>query len=273
MYDAYLPEVIECAAEAGRRIMAIYSTGFSVKQKRDQSPLTDADLASQACILDRLRSLTPDIPILAEEAEETPYRERAAWRRFWLVDPLDGTKEFVKRNGEFTINIGLVEDGKPVLGVVHAPALALTYFACAGSMAFKQEHAYPAVAIHARRYLNNAPIVAISRSHANEHVEAFLGALRAEQGEPRILRMGSALKMCLVAEGTADVYPRLGPTSEWDTAAAQCIVEAAGGRITNETRNALVYNKPSVLNPWFLAAGAGGFDWWRYVQKVSGAGD
>lgn len=271
VYAAYLPEIVECAAEAGRRIMKIYSGGFSVTHKRDHSPLTDADLASQAYILDRLHRLDPDIPVLAEEAEETPYEARRAWARVWLVDPLDGTKEFVKRNGEFTINIGLVENGKTVLGVVHAPALGLTYFAAKGGGAYKQEGAR-AVAVHARRYPGHDPVVAISRSHANVHVERFLAGVRSQEGEPHILRMGSALKMCLVAEGAADVYPRLGPTSEWDTAAAQCIVEAAGGSITDGTRRALAYNKASLLNPWFLAAGAGTVDWWRYAASASAAG-
>ncbi len=260
-YCKYLEQVRNVAQEAGERILDVYGRDFGVSEKRDGSPLTEADQAAHHAIVSGLARLTPDIPVLSEESAEIAYEERAKWRRFWLVDPLDGTKEFINRNDEFTVNIALIEEGWPSMGVVHVPALGLTYFACRGQRAFKQKNAEAPEPIQARAYRGGKPMVVASRSHAGAKLADYL----ANVGSHDIVSMGSSLKFCLVAEGAADVYPRLGPTSEWDTAAAQCVVEVAGGRVTDFSNRRLTYNKQSLLNPWFVVAGAGDFDWTEFL--------
>lgn len=260
----HLEAVREIAHVAGRRILDVYERDFEVEQKEDRSPLTEADRAAHEIITTQLQLLTPDIPVLSEESAKQSYEMRAGWKRFWLVDPLDGTKEFISRNGEFTVNIALIEGQRPVLGVVYVPVPALTYFACVGQGASKQKGECAMEAIHARRYAGGKPMIVASRSHAGPETRAFLQNL----GEHDVVSMGSALKFCLVAEGTADVYPRLGPTMEWDTAAAQCVVEAAGGRVTDLNRRPLAYNKPSLLNPSFLVSSAGDYDWYRHLPTL-----
>jgi 3'(2'), 5'-bisphosphate nucleotidase len=259
-----LPAVCDIARDAGRAILDVYEGDFSVEQKEDRSPLTEADSAANEIICAKLAALAPGVPILSEELAKVDHEKRKDWQRFWLVDPLDGTKEFINRNGEFTVNIALVDGNRPVLGVVYVPATGLTYFAAAGRGAFKQKGGQVAQAIQARRFGGGKPIVVASRSHAGPETETFLRNL----GEHDVVSMGSALKFCLVAEGTADVYPRLGPTMEWDTAAAQCVVEAAGGRVTDLQRQPLVYNKPSLLNPFFMVIGAGDYDWYRHLPAL-----
>jgi 3'(2'), 5'-bisphosphate nucleotidase len=257
----YLDDAITIAVDAGHRILEIYRRDFGVVEKGDGSPLTEADRAAHEAIVARLAKLTPGIPVLSEESSKLDYAERAKWPRFWLVDPLDGTKEFIKRNGEFTVNIALVENGRAVLGVVHVPVTAVSYSACAGLGAFKQQGAVAPQPIRARAFRGGKAVVVASRSHAGKHIEGFLKNI----GDHDVVSMGSALKLCLVADGTADVYPRLGPTMEWDTAAAQCVVEAAGGSVTDMHAKPLRYNKPSLLNPWFMVSGAGGHDWHRQL--------
>ena len=260
----HLEAVREIAHAAGRRILDVYERDFEVEQKDDRSPLTEADRAAHEIITTQLQRLTPGIPVLSEESVKVSYEKRAGWKRFWLVDPLDGTKEFINRNGEFTVNIALIDGFRPVLGVVYVPLPALTYFACAGQGASKQKGDSAMETIHARRYEGGKPMIVASRSHAGPETEAFLKNV----GEHDVVSLGSALKFCLVAEGTADVYPRLGPTMEWDTAAAQCVVEAAGGRVTDLNRKPLAYNKPSLLNPSFLVSGAGDYDWYRHLPTL-----
>ncbi len=262
----YLGQAKAIAEDAGERILSVYQRRFTVSEKQDGSPLTEADHAAHALITARLRALTPDIPVLSEESAAVGYEERAAWTRLWLVDPLDGTKEFVKRNDEFTVNIALIENCQPVLGVVLAPALRVVYWACRGQGAFKQASGGAHQPIHARRYAGGKATVAVSRSHPGERLAGFLQSVARRQGPPETLAMGSALKMCLVAEGMVDVYARFGPTSEWDTAAAQCVVAQAGGRLTDFEGHALAYNKPSLLNPWFVASGAGDYDWVSHLN-------
>jgi 3'(2'), 5'-bisphosphate nucleotidase len=261
----YLDALRAIASAAGRRILAVYQRDFEVAYKDDDSPLTEADRLAHAVIVERLRALTPGLPILSEESSETDYAARAGWQRFWLVDPLDGTKEFIKRNGEFTVNIALIENGRPVLGVVHVPVRGETYSACAGVGAFLQKGVAAPEPIHARRYRGTRPTVVASRSHAGKETEEFLKSI----GEHDVTSLGSSLKFCLVAAGQADVYPRLGPTMEWDTAAAQCLVEQAGGRVTDVHGHALRYNKPDLHNPWFIVSGASDCDWSRHVTRTS----
>jgi len=252
----------QIARRAGDAILEIYQQDFAVEEKDDASPLTQADLASHRLITTALAELTPGIPILSEESTFVPWETRRTWRRYWLIDPLDGTREFVKRNGEFTVNIALIEDHQPVLGVVHAPVLEATWYGGRGQGAWKQERGNRPDPIHAAATCGSPVRVAGSRSHAGESLERFLEKL----GEYRILSMGSSIKLCLVAEGSADIYPRLGPTSEWDTAAAQAVVEAAGGRVTDTHLEPLRYNrKESLLNPHFLVFGDESVDWTAFL--------
>lgn len=238
------------ARAAGAAIMDIYSSGdFGETSKSDNSPLTLADLASHNVIVEGLRKLAPHYPVLSEEAADISYAERSRWNLFWLVDPLDGTKEFVKRNGEFTVNIALVENGVPVLGVVYAPALDVCYSAACGSGAFVQRGDSPAQSIRAEAHAADTALrVVASRSHSDARTAALLQKL----GNHECISMGSSLKLCLVAEAAAHFYPRLGPTMEWDTAAAHAVVIEAGGMVCDIEERALRYNKEDMHNPEFL---------------------
>jgi 3'(2'), 5'-bisphosphate nucleotidase len=247
------------ARTAGHAIMHIYAGDFAVERKEDNSPLTAADLAAHRAILDGLAVITPQIPVLSEEsAEQVPWNVRRDWARYWLVDPLDGTREFVKRNGEFTVNIALIENGEPTLGVVFAPVLDEMYFAWRGGHACMEtaQH-YTPIAIHTRPRATPL-VVAGSRSHADPRMLTALERIGAHE----LIALGSSLKFCRAAEGRADLYVRYGLTSEWDTAAGQCVLEQAGGGVTRLDGSALRYNsKESLLNPDFLAFGDTGVDW------------
>ncbi len=263
MLKELLPHTVQIAREAGDRILESYATEFDVETKSDESPLTAADLASHRCIIDGLGKLEVDFPVLSEESREQPFAERADWNPYWLVDPLDGTKEFVNRNGEFTVNIALIRDHAPVLGVVHVPVTGVTYFAAADHGAFKQEGDAAPVAIRVHDQ-PRTPRVVGSRSHRGELVDAYLAKL----GEHEMVAMGSSLKFCVVAEGGADVYPRLGLTSEWDTAAAHAVVNAAGGRVVQLDGRDLDYNaKEDILNPHFIVLGNPTREWLDYLPS------
>ncbi len=263
------PELIEriilLAEEAGAAILDVYENGdMDVKTKEDDSPLTRADIAANSIIVEGLGAITGEVPILSEESRDVPHAERSYWQTFFLVDPLDGTKEFIKKNGEFTVNIALVEDTRAVLGVVHAPVLGVTYYGCEGEGSFKRDMKKEGddVAISVTPYVSGPLKVVASRSHRGDELDAFL----AKVGESECISKGSSLKLCLVAEGSAHLYPRLGPTMEWDTAAAQCVVECAGGMVTDLERRPLKYNKKELLNPFFMvSAKEGGFEWWKYL--------
>ena len=246
----YMQQVVDIAHRAGAAIMEVYRSGDTGEtSKADNSPLTLADLAAHQTIVEALTKLTPEIPILSEEAANIPYTERAQWKRYWLVDPLDGTKEFIKRNGEFTVNIALIENGEPVMGVVYAPVLDVCYYGARGAGAVVQRGNAAANPITVKPHTAGAPIkVVASRSHSDARTEALLKQL----GDHQCISMGSSLKLCLVAEGAAHFYPRLGPTMEWDTAAAHAVVNAAGGIVCNMTGKALHYNKEDLHNPEFL---------------------
>ena len=258
---------VEIAREAGSKILQIYNTEFDVEHKDDKSPLTNADMASHHTIVDALSGLTPDIPVLSEESAKLPFDERSQWSIYWLVDPLDGTREFVKRNGEFTVNIALIDNHKSVLGVIHVPVLDIDYFAYAGGGAFKAEHGGSPQNISVKKLDSDRLTVAGSRSHGSEEMQKYMSRLSASYAEVDMMSMGSSLKFCLVAEGKADLYPRLGLTSEWDTAAAQCIVEQAGGHVTKTDMSELLYNtKDSLLNPFFFVFGDDRKDWSNYLD-------
>ena len=256
-----LEQVVEIAGRASEEILAVYNTDFSVEQKGDLSPLTEADLAANTVITAGLARLQPPMPVLSEESAKRPFSERKSWPRYWLVDPLDGTREFVKRNGEFTVNIALIDNHEPILGVVWVPVTGVCYAACKGFGALKIEPDGQRRVMKTRPFSVDQIAVVGSRSHSNDATRAYVERL----GEVEMIGIGSSLKICLVAEGRADVYPRFGPTSEWDTAAAHCVVEQAGGRLTDTALEPLLYNaKESVLNPFFLVVGDGSHDWGQY---------
>lgn len=254
-----LPELCQIAKQAGEAILAIYnddSVSGEVDYKSDNSPLTLADRAAHEVIARELAALTPDIPLLSEEGKEIEYAERSGWKQFWLVDPLDGTKEFVKRNGEFTVNIALIEEGASVLGVVYIPVSGETYYASKGQGAhFVAPGASPvAISSTAFSMTDSGLRLVCSRSHLSPEVEAYVKQFTA----PETVSMGSSLKFMLIANGSADIYPRLAPTMEWDTGAAQIVVEEAGGAVIDqETGAPLRYNKEILRNPHFIAFGAG----------------
>lgn len=246
------------ARRAGAAILEIYAGSFAVETKSDNSPLTAADMASHKLIVAGLRELTPDIPVLSEESKGIAWDVRRGWARYWLVDPLDGTREFVKRNGEFTVNIALIEHHVPVLGVVLIPVTGELYYGIAGEGAFLESAPGALPQPIATRAAAPIPVVAGSRSHGNERQVAMLDNL----GDHTLVPVGSSIKFCMVARGDADLYLRLGATSEWDTAAAQCVLEQAGGAVLDLDGEPLRYNtKESLLNPEFLALGDGSIDW------------
>jgi 3'(2'), 5'-bisphosphate nucleotidase len=261
--------VAALARRAGAEILRVYSGAFAVQTKADGSPLTQADRASHDTIVAGLAALTPGVPVVSEESSAAAFEERRGWPHFWLVDPLDGTREFVKRNGEFTVNIALIAGTEPVLGVVHTPVWNLTHYAAAGTGAFRAQGEAVPEPLRVRDYRGGPATVVASRSHGSAAVAEFLARLKAAQGDYTTLELGSALKVCLVAEGAADVYPRLGPTWEWDTAAAQCVLEVAGGRLHDLEGRRLRCNTPTLLNPWFIASGAGDYDWLALARGLA----
>lgn len=263
-----LAQVVTIARAAGAEIMDVYAGEFEVETKHDGSPLTQADQRADAIIHAQLQSLDPNIPILSEESPPAVHTQRRKWKRYWLVDPLDGTKGFVKRSGEFTVNIALIEENRAVLGVVYAPVSDVSYCAEIKTAAFKIEGDSTPTPIRTKKFSREKAIMVASRAHAGAKVEAYRVRLADEFGEVEIASMGSSMKICLVAEGVADIYPRLGLTSEWDTAAAHCVLEAAGGRMTNVAGEPLQYNKADILNPWFLAAGDPDFDWCTHARGI-----
>lgn len=263
----FLKSVVALSREAGRRILKIYHSDFRVGLKDDRSPLTAADLAAHHCLVEGLSRLRPVYPVLSEESSDVSADDRKRWETYWLIDPLDGTREFIKRNGEFTVNVALIHQGRPVLGVVYAPVLDLCYFASEHCGAFRQVGEGECEVIAVRMCSPDTPRVVGSRSHRTQEMETYLTRL----GGCDLVSVGSSLKFCLVADGSADLYPRLGLTSEWDTAAAQCIVEAAGGRVTDLAGQPLSYNgRTTLLNPYFLAYGDSSRDWGRYAKGIVG---
>ena len=234
------------AFDAGRLIMEIYNRDFTIEYKDDKSPLTEADIKSNELICNALERLYPAIPIMSEENKEAAYEERKKWEYYWCIDPIDGTKEFIKKNGEFTVNIALVHKNIPVLGVVYAPVLELMYYSKKGVGAYKNEMKLPIVRE------DNGYIVVASKSHMSNETQTFVEKIQTDKVK-ELISMGSSLKLCLVAEGKADIYPRMAPTMEWDTAAAHAIVLEAGKTVVQyENKEPLVYNKENLLNPWFI---------------------
>lgn len=270
--NSLLVDAVIAAKKAGDAIVEVYGSVFNVEQKEDRSPLTLADRRSHEIIAGQLTSRQAGkLPLLSEEGRDIPYIERKEWGYYWLVDPLDGTKEFIKKNGEFTVNIALMYKDRPVMGVVLLPVKDILYFAAEKTGAFKisdtslidnrlssSELLGKALRLPIKAEKSERTFTAIaSRSHMSDETSAYLDTLKKEHGGIRTISAGSSLKFCLVAEGTADIYPRFAPTMEWDTAAGQAVVEQAGGAVIQyETGNPLRYNKENLLNPWFIVKGS-----------------
>ena len=269
--ESLIAALADITRRAGAAILEIYGTEFEVQTKSDRSPLTEADLAAHDVIATALRALTPNIPLLSEESTPPPYADRRRWQRYWLVDPLDGTREFVNRNGEFTVNMALIENGQPSLGLVGVPTQGKVYV---GHVAARRAECHDGGTV---RQLGGRPMaegrpltVLASRSHGNERLEQYLQALAKMFSRIERRSVGSSLKLCLLAEGGADLYPRLGPTSEWDIAAAHAVLAAAGGAIWRLDGESVAYNKPSFLNPDFIAVADAGFPWAEQLKPLSG---
>lgn len=260
---ALLASIAELARRAGDKILEVYAQPIDVTRKADESPLTLADIRAHQVIFAGLAALTPQIPVLSEEASDIPFAVRKAWTRYWLVDPLDGTKEFLSRNGEFTVNIALIDDHVPVMGVVSVPTRRTVYTGSRSGGAFRQIAEQAASPI--RVTSDSPPTLRVvgSRSHRDAATDECIERL----GPHELVAVGSSLKFCLIAEGKADFYPRFGPTSEWDTAAAQAVVEAAGGGVTRLDGQPLRYNtKDGLLNPSFLVFGDRSKHWGRLMR-------
>ena len=239
-------DIKQIALDAGDAIMKIYEDDFKVEYKNDNSPLTKADLKANEIICNKLKSLYPNIPILSEENKEVEYNIRKAWEYYWCIDPIDGTKEFIKKNGEFTVNIALIYKDTPVLGVVYAPALGDIYYAKKGFGAYKNKMRLPIMKD------DNSYIIVASKSHMSKETQKLVDEIKTSKSK-KLISMGSSLKLCLVAQGSADIYPRLAPTMEWDTAAADAIVRESGKMTYQNQRNKpIIYNKENLLNPWFI---------------------
>lgn len=259
-----LYKLVKIAVKAGEAILEVYNSDFSHEQKQDGTPVTAADRKASDVIVKQLKTLYPDIPVLSEEGKEISYKTRKAWEYFWLVDPLDGTKEFLSRNGEFTVNIALIHRDKPVLGVIYAPVLAIVYYAQKGNGAYRIESNKIADIVSDKQlieYSSRLPLdfpdrpftVVKSRSHISDDTLEYIETLQGTKGGVEIITKGSSLKFCMVAEGKADVYPRLGPTSEWDIAAAHIIVNEAGKKVYKYNSGCEVtYNKQELRNGWFV---------------------
>jgi len=245
--------VYKVALDAGKAILTVYETAFAVENKEDKSPLTEADKQSHNIIEKGLLSLYPNIPVLSEESASVDYEIRKKWKQFWLVDPLDGTKEFIKRNGDFTVNIALIENGIPTLGVVYVPVTNIGFVGMADVGAFKITEGIAEKIVLEKNDNPNLVRVVASRSHLSSETQDFIDKIKEEGKHVVLTSRGSSLKLCMIAEGAADVYPRFAPTMEWDTAAAQAVVEAAGKSVLSfPTLQPLQYNKSNLLNPWFI---------------------
>ena len=248
--DNLISGVINIARQAGVAILDVYNTDFDISIKDDKSPLTEADTRANDIIIEGLEKITPDVPVLSEEGKDIPFKERSNWDAYWLVDPLDGTKEFIKKNDEFTVNIALLKQNQPVFGVVFAPALNKLYWGSREKGSFKSSNGDKYILIAVNSQITNPVQIAVSRSHPSSAMNSFISQFAEYVLHP----MGSSLKICSVSDGTVHFYPRLGPTMEWDTAASHAIIRSAGGELINiGTNKPLEYNKKELLNPKFIA--------------------
>lgn len=252
-------DIFEILRKAGDEILKVYSgNDFQVETKSDKTPLTLADKKSNDVIVNGLMELFPELPLLSEESKKTAYHERKGWEYLWLIDPLDGTKEFIKKNGEFSINLALIKDGKPIFGILYLPVLGLFYYAGKGYGAYKIEKNGKTISLKPKKYNKNDVDrnirVIFSKSHYNQETRDYVDRIRKQYYNTEMISVGSAMKLAYLAEGKADIYPRLAPTMEWDIAAGQVILEESGGKVLDFNRKSpLIYNKEDLRNPWFVA--------------------
>lgn len=256
-------EINELACTSGAIIRKYFHTSYDVDIKDDKSPVTTADLAANDHIEQQLSILTPNIPRISEESDTSNYEIRQHWKTFWLIDPLDGTREFIKNRPDFTVNIALIYKNKPILGSIYLPIRDQLYFATSGNYAYRRDQMNAPIRIKVADQTNKTPRICGSRAHPSKLMQSFLSNV----GDHELIARGSSIKSCLVADGSADIYPRFGPTWEWDTAASQCIIEQAGGHLTGLDMQALPYNKESLLNPSFLAFANKEADWNAFLTK------
>ena len=270
MSELNVEALLALVEEAGKAIMSIYRQDFQVETKSDNSPLTQADLAAHKVLDAGLRKIAPGIPVLSEEGASESFSTRSGWARYWLIDPLDGTKEFINKNGEFTVNVALIENNRAVFGVVGVPAQDVLFWGDARTGKAWRRSEGKTTPIHTRSYQTESAVVVVaSRSHGGERLETYLSELASTFAGVERTPVGSSLKLCILAEGKADLYPRLGPTSEWDIAAAHAVLVAAGGDLWAADGSPLLYNaKESVLNPEFIAVGDAGFGWRNRLPAV-----
>ncbi|WP_263081293.1 3'(2'),5'-bisphosphate nucleotidase CysQ [Endozoicomonas sp. Mp262] len=269
--EKLIAQLKEIAYQAGQAILQVYGQDdVGIQTKDDKTPVTQADLKANAVIERGLNSLEFDFPILSEESAHTPYQERKNWQHYWLVDPLDGTKEFINRNGQFTVNIALMDRHYPVFGIVHTPVTQVSYWGGASCGAYRQRGDEAAEQISTRSLAATGDIIALgSRSYGNSQSDQFIEKLKQRYPSIQFERVGSSLKGCRIAEGNADIYPRLGPTSEWDTAAVQAVVEGAGGLMLNPDGERFKYNfKESLKNSHFMILGDKAVEWQQFWNKA-----
>ena len=268
--DSLTTALVDVTRRAGEAILEVYESDFEVRSKSDASPITEADLAAHEVITAALATLTPDIPLLSEESEPPPFRQRQRWQRYWLVDPLDGTREFVSRNGQFTVNIALIEHGRPRFGLVGVPVQGQVYLGCVASGRAECHENGRVRPIGGHPMAADRPLIVVaSRSHRNRRLERYLAALAHRFPGVERRALGSSLKLCLLADGGADLYPRLGPTSEWDIAAAHAVLAAAGGSIRRLDGQPIAYNKRNFLNPEFIAVADASYPWADRLPDVN----
>ncbi len=269
--NATARQVVDISIRAGKEILRIYQSNFSVRRKSNDSPVTEADIAANDVILSSLNELSPDIPIISEESHIPAFSERSCWQRFWLIDPLDGTRSFVRGGGQFTVNIALIEGNYPILGVVHSPVEQKTYWGTVNSGAFRIDgDGDVPVAIHADCLQKNFIRIIAPKSRLLKAVQEFKNNLESSAIGCEVSYSSSSIKFCRIAEGAADIYPNFGPTSEWDTAAAQCVLERAGGSVIDLDGSRVKYNKSDqeMKNPLFLAMGAGQLEWRQFLPNI-----
>ena len=269
--DSIVSQVLDIAISAGKEIMRFYKSDYKIEIKSNNSPVTEADAAANQLILESLNDLQPDIPFVSEECQIASYEQRTNWQHYWLIDPLDGTKSFVRADDQFTVNIALIDRDHPIFGVVYSPVEEHTYWGIAGVGAFLQKGTTgPIESIHTRRPQRDTVTIIAPAKRGHRRVQDFIDNLGSAAIRCHLTHSSSSIKFCRVAEGVADIFPSFGATSEWDTAAAQCVVECAGGSVRDFEGNTLIYNKPdpSLINSPFLVSGANDFDWLQYIPEI-----
>ena len=266
--DQLIENVVDISVSAGAEILRYFRSDFGIENKSNNSPVTDADIAANDIIVSGLKELEPRLPIVSEEMKLPHFSNRSRWRHYWLIDPIDGTKAFIRGDDEFTVNIALIEGTAPVLGVVHCPVAQVTYWGVAGLGAYRIDEVQKTIeAIQVREFTENPVKLIVSKFRGNKKVQKYVETLKKQSIECQIFRLSSSYKFCRVAEGAIDLFPNFGVISEWDVAAGHCVVECAGGTMEDFNGNAIEYNKRNINVPPFLVYGSGDFSWRQYLPR------